>query len=181
MTTPRVTEIIRSFAPMRQCDDWYLQRGTAMHHGVKLALEGTLDWSTVDPLIEGKIRAALRFITDCKIQPIILEQRLESKIYGFKGTCDFIGLDVDGFFGIDWKSSLSPHVIPQLGFYHILWKENKQSKWSRACAVELDDNGSYKILWLNKKELEHAERVALAMLTVHGFLQKNKLLPKEQN
>ncbi|MDE2022352.1 MAG: hypothetical protein KGI71_05590, partial [Patescibacteria group bacterium] len=51
---PSVTQVIRSCAPGWMADEWYLERGKAVHEAIRLSISGRLDWTELDPRIEGR-------------------------------------------------------------------------------------------------------------------------------
>lgn len=168
---PSVTEIIGATLPGWQADDWYLQRGRALHHGCRLLDEGCLDWATVAPEIEPQIRAWQQFLEDSGATCEAIERPLASERYQYAGTLDRM-LNVAGYLTVcDLKSTIAPQVAVQLAAYGLLWPE----KVIRGVAVELKDDGTYRAQWLNGHELRRAEQVFLACLTVFNFLMTNNL------
>jgi hypothetical protein len=82
--------------------DWYLERGSAYHAAIALALRGALDVSTIDPEIEVFVRNALRFVRDLEIVPILVEARVACPILRVGGTLDLFG----------YSKKLGRHVLP---------------------------------------------------------------------
>lgn len=174
---PSVTQVINRIAAPRMVDDWYLQRGSAVHAAIELAMSDDLDFNSLDERIEGRVKAALAFINQSCLTGDN-EVRLFSRRYQFAGTVDFFGKDASGDdLIVDWKGSLSPQVVPQLGGYSLLLREGNREV-TRAVAVETHDDGTFKCKWLTKSDLRRAENTFLAMLTVHNWLQDN--FPVEQ-
>lgn len=178
---PSVTQVIRAVLPERPVDEFYLGRGRAIHHGCRLLDEGRLDWSTVAPEIEPRIRAWQNFRVDlCGYRPCAIEQPLGSEALQFAGTLDRVFERQ----GADWtlmdlKSTISPQARVQLGGYSILWSaqwrgEGPRRPLKRAGAIELQDDGQYKALWLDQRELRLAEQVFVACLTVFNFMRAYK-------
>lgn len=171
---PGVTETISRLAPHRQVDEWYLQRGSAVHAAVALSLQGELDPESVDPRIQGRIDSVMKFIRDTALTPMLLETKLASVRYQFAGTLDFLGTTPDGLKILaDWKGSLCPQVEPQMGAYHLLLQESGET-CSQAVAVETHDNGTYKARWFDKRALARASQTFLAFLTARNWLETNK-------
>lgn len=166
-----VTEVISRVAPHRDVDDWYLQRGAAVHAAIQLELRGELDWSTVDERIKGRVEASLAFIRDEQIEPEIIETPMCSRRYHFAGTVDVF---CECRTIIDWKGSLAPQVEPQLGGYALLLEEYGTPA-GLAVAVETRDDGSYKCRWLKAAELRRAKSTFLGMLTTYNWLMDNNL------
>lgn len=171
---PGVTETISRLAPHWHVDEWYLQRGAAVHAAVDLHLQGELDPESVDSRIAGRVDAAIKFLHDSRLSKVLNECRIASRRYQFAGTLDFLGADEsDHLILADWKGSLSPHVEPQMGAYALLLEETGR-KCHRAVAVETHDDGSYKLRWFEKADLRRASQTFLAFLTVRNWLDANK-------
>lgn len=193
---PSTTQIINEvrsgfrFKPNR----WFLDRGTAIHKSVELAIQGKLDmtkWEkdlraalTPPQVAEilGKTKAALLFLTEnMQADRMTQETILHNRLYNYCGKTDLIGYLKDGRFALcDWKSSLDKYVQPQLGSYSLAMSQ----KPDVAVGVELRGDGTYRCMYGSRKpkrdsahfDLEHAERIFTAMLTYRGWLAKNNLL-----
>lgn len=168
-----VTQVISDILPGWQADPWYMERGTAMHHACALLDAGTLDWSTVAPEIEGRVRAWEKFRKDYPAKMIACEMRLHHPIYNYAGTLDRILVEADAVVVADIKSTIAPQVQIQLGAYSLLWTG---AAIHRGAAIELHDDATYKCQWFTKKETEHGGRIFLAALTLHNFKRKAGLL-----
>ena len=176
---PSVTQVISAIAPAWQAGEWYLQRGSAVHASITLALRDELDWSSVDQRIKGRIDSILRFISDVKLTTLHLETPLASGRYQFAGTFDFLGQRDGGPVVLaDWKGSLSPQAGLQLGAYSLLLAENGFPYPKEAAAVECHDDSSYKVKWLTATELRRAEQTFLAFLTARNWLETNNIKPQ---
>ncbi len=175
---PSVTTIINAILPGYQADEWYMQRGTAMHYACQLLDEGQLDWSTVAPEIEGRVRAWEQFRKDFPGTVKEVEHAMAHD-YGFAGMMDRLFSRTTGTLLLaDIKSSLAPQVRLQLGAYAILYNDathNARRPIREACAVQLCDDGKYKTLWMKESELALAGRTFLACLSVYGFKHKENL------
>lgn len=169
---PSVTQVIKEFLPTWQADEWYLQRGTAMHYGCALLDEGRLDWSTVAPEIAGRIRAWQKFRADFGGEVVAVEQSLAHPLYQFAGTIDRIIVADGAVIVADLKSSIAPQVKMQLGAYSLLWANSEKRKVTKGVAVELKDDGAYRTFWMNQRELQLGERAFLAALTLFNFKSK---------
>lgn len=173
---PSVTQIINAILPVYQASDWHLQRGTATHHACFLLDCGVLDWSSVDPEIEPRVKAWEKFRRDFGGKIMANEQRLASKKMRFAGTLDRLVLKGNDLIVADLKNSVSPQVKLQLALYSILWKENTGQAITKAVAVELREDGSYVCHWQDKRELRQAEQTAISLLSVFGFAKSNGLV-----
>ena len=172
VTLPSVTQIVRQFVPGWRVADWYLTRGKAVHRAVELHATGKLDWSTVHPEIEPRVRAA---ITACeqlgiKANSALTESRQWSKQHQFAGTIDWLGYSAKhGTLLVDWKSSVDPAANqPQMGAYAILYGGNLS-----AVIVELRDDGTPKFYWMTAREVRTASHIFLHMRSVYGHLQEH--------
>lgn len=173
---PGVTTVIRSLAPGRTIDPWYLQRGSAVHLAVHLEMTGKLDWGSVDQQIKGRVEAALRFVKDAKLHVLLQETALWSHRYMFAGTLDLYALTPEGtHLLVDWKGSLEPHCEPQMGAYSLLLEDAKMLPAQLAVAVETHDDGSYKCRYFQKPAIKAAQQTFLSMLTVHNWKQRHNL------
>lgn len=166
---PSVTEVVSRVAPHRDVDDWYLHRGTAVHTAIQLELKGELDWSTVDERIKGRVEASMAFLRDAKIELTLVEAPLFSRSYQFAGTVDAYSVCRTI---IDWKGSLAPQVVPQLGGYALLLEEDTRAP-STAVAVETHDDGTYKCQWLTAADFRRAKSTFLGLLTTFNWLEDN--------
>lgn len=175
---PSVTQVIRASVKGWQAGDFYLQRGSAVHKAVALAIEDRLDWSTVDERIVGRTRAILKFLEDTQLVPVVVEHRLASQRYQFAGCLDYVGcapiIETD-YMILDWKGSLTPESFLQLGGYQILWSENRKEPITRAALIQCRDDATYKCAWLTRRELKDAANTFLSFLTVHGWREKHGL------
>lgn len=154
-------------------------RGVAVHLAVRLALEGKLDWMTVDTRIEGRIKAILKFLSDSKFTPIAIECRLASEIHQYAGCIDCVAEHECELTIIDWKSTFEPSAEVQLGLYENLWCINDSRSIRRGVIVECRDDGSYKCHWMTGRELKSAGQVGLAMLSIWSWLERNGLNKKD--
>ena len=174
-----VTQIIRTVLPAFQANEYYLQRGRALHHATALLDDGKLDWSTVDEAILGRTRAWQKFRRDYPASTVAIEQKLVSKRYRFAGTADRVLFADECFIIADAKSTVAPQCIPQMGLYSLLWTENGGKPCRKAVAVELQDDEQYRCMWLSHAELRAAEQTGLAVLTVHNFALKHGIKERQ--
>jgi hypothetical protein len=173
---PGVTETITRIAPYAfQVDEWYLQRGAAVHAAVALALRDELDPESVDERIHGRVQSVLSFLRDARLTTVLLETPLASSRYRFAGTLDYLGEDEGGGRILaDWKGSLCPQVEPQMGAYALLLEETPHKSPDKAVAVETHDDGSYKCRWFTRRDLRLASQTFHAFLTARNWLDANK-------
>ncbi len=173
---PSVTQVIQSIAPQREVDEWYLQRGSAVHHAIALAMTNRLDWESVDERIKGRVDAIMTFVSDEKLEPILIERRMASYRYRFAGTLDLVARHPShGPIIADWKGSITPQSEVQLGAYGLLIEEMGaiDPLPRHAVAVQCRDNGKYHCKWLDRNALKLARQTFLAFLTSHNWKLKN--------
>lgn len=176
---PGVTQIIGSVLPYDfgpGVGEWHMQRGTATHKACELLDQGVLDWSSVDPEIEPRVRAWQKFRKDFSGGKVIAnEKRLAHEKLMYCGTIDRV-IDRAGEFVIDIKNSIAPQFRLQLAAYSLLWTANGGKVLNLAAAVELKESGGYSCHWMTKQELRRAEQQWLAVLTVYNFANEHGLL-----
>ncbi len=173
LPAPSVTQVIRDVLPGWAADDWYLQRGRALHHGCRLLDEGRLDWSSVSTEIISRVLAWQRFRAEFPADLVQCETPMGHPLYRYAGTPDRLLMNGVPIVA-DLKSSVSPQVRVQLGGYSLLFRAHGRAP-QKGVAVELRDDGSYRTLWMDKHELAQAERVFLACLSVHSFKRSHGL------
>lgn len=66
------------------------QRGIAVHAAMALLVRGKLDWKTVDPRIEGYVRAGERFERECPGKSMYVEKRMVIPEMELAGTPDVV-------------------------------------------------------------------------------------------
>lgn len=180
---PHVTEILaRVVGAGWQADDWYVHRGTAVHAAARLLCEGRLDWASVDPRIEGRVRAVQAFLDDYHVDVSTrrLEMLVASRRYQFAGTLDLYAagdrMNTGGDIVIDWKGSLCPQARLQLAAYAIAAEETFRVRITTGMVVELHDDASYRVdPIMSKHDLRIASNLFLACLSVYGFIEKHNI------
>ena len=98
-------------------------RGNAVHLAAALLIAGELDWSTVDPRIEGYVRAVERFHAECKGRIVAFEKPLVSPALGLAGRPDLIKFINNRRAVVDYKTSqqMKPRMRLQTEGYARLW------------------------------------------------------------
>lgn len=177
---PSVTQIIKAILPQWEASEWHMQRGVATHRACELLDNGTLDWASVDPEIEPRVKAWQKFRSEFGGEIVANEMRLCSPTRRYAGTLDRIIRRGREIIVCDLKNSVTPQVILQLAAYSLLWTEETGKVCTSAVAVELREDGSYECTWMSKQELRIAERQWLALLTVYGFADEHELLKGKQ-
>lgn len=68
--------------------DYDLERGKALHLATELLDRKDLDWSTVDPLILGRLRSYQRFLDEVKPEILAIEESVVNAPFHYQGTLD---------------------------------------------------------------------------------------------
>ena len=146
----RVSTVLKEFGFVKEFgSDVDLARGHAVHYAVRLIEKGTLDWASVDELIEGRVRAYMKFKKETGFKSELSEVIVANPIFHFAGQLDLYG----PLFGhpsiIDIKSGPTPKFIRlQTGAYlsALRLTLNQNSYWApRRYGLELRENGSYSL------------------------------------
>lgn len=88
---PSTTQICASLAPRWPVDKYYLIKGTFGHLVTQWEDTGELDESSVDPELEGYLKAYRRFKKETDWHPIDHEIEFYHKKYGYCGRADMRG------------------------------------------------------------------------------------------
>jgi hypothetical protein len=169
---PSVTDIIGAVIPRGyECAAWYLDRGKALHAAIHLQAKGKLDWSSVDDRIMGRLKAYRKFMLESGWTLIASETPMYSERLGFAGCRDALMLDKAKVEVLtDFKSSIEPQVIPQIGAYNIL------SPARVGLALHLREDGTYRAKWFTSSEMRVAGQVFLNALSLYGWMKQNGVL-----
>jgi len=166
---PGVTTVLQdNFGTRSYWSEWYANRGKATHLAIHYMIQDRLDWNTVDERIKPRIEAFKKCIKENDFKIEKSEIKLCSKRYRFAGTLDLI---LAGGILADIKSSIEPTVDLQLAAYSLLWEENNKTKIKKACAIELKEDGNYKLKWIS--DIKKCQRIFLATLTVANWKNLN--------
>lgn len=176
---PSVTQIIRAVLPGWEASEWYLQRGRALHVGCELLARNRLHWPSVHPEIEPRLRALEKFLKESGAVVLGTEVKGACEKFQFAGKRDGDLLHLGERVTVDWKSTICPQVIVQLGGYW--WTCPEDEKPTKAVAVELRDDATYRCEWIGKHELRRAAQMFLNCLSVYGFMQAHNLKWRSAN
>lgn len=187
-----VTETISIVVPRSfDVDDWYLQRGKVCHQFFELlGTGGVLKMNPCRVVKNGmaypvpeeiipRVVACDKFLRESGVKILATEIMVHHRTLNYAGTMDADAKLPNGeSVLIDWKNSVSAHVIPQIGLYSLA-----RPIYNRAVAVELKVDGNYKCLWFSRTPRKHhaqvnlsdAENIAKAVLTVAGFFRAEKI------
>ncbi len=148
-----VTQVIDywNLVDTRFYPSWARTRGSAVHLACEFEDEGTLDESSIDPRVMGRVQAYRRFKAEIEHVWEMTEARLYHPAYKFAGTLDRAGMmHIDGQLRnvvVDFKSGqMLPCYRLQLAAYVALvitvHKEKNPLAWHRV-VLQLKDNGKY--------------------------------------
>jgi len=173
---PGVTEILGSLGLVNT--DWFTpesrDRGRAVHLGIHLIQEGTLDWDSVCPQIVPYLIAYSRFAREMKLETLFSEQRMASARYRFAGTLDRGGwVHSRKLSLIDFKTGTHAAWMDiQLALYELLWRENAADMGidppEDRFVVELRADASYRIHSMKIKPAQ-LSNITSAILTLNLF------------
>ena len=157
---PSVTQVLGDLLPCWQADDWYLERGRAVHACAAMIARG--ERFTHDPQIDGQVQALRKFFREVNPIVVSVEKQVFSKRYLFAGTMDLLSNTV-----IDFKASISESVPYQLAAYAIAEEEMTGSKINFGFAVQINNDGTYSMS--KSYDLKRYTQGFLAMLTTFNI------------
>jgi len=163
---PGVTSVIRTAGLMGWMpdDDWYLDRGHAVHSACELWDKGTLDEDALDPQIRPYLDAwrAYRRDTGYHAENVEeIEQLVCNPVVGYCGKIDRPGLDIKTGAPTKW------HILQAAAYWHAL---KTRGEWH---SVYLRDDGTYKLVIYRASELQAAFKVFCAALIVTTWAKEN--------
>jgi hypothetical protein len=92
-------------------------KGTDLHKGSQLILQGGIDWNSLVPEYIGPLRQFEKFLSDFDIKPLYTELPFYHPKYGYAGTIDIIATYQKALAFIDIKTGESSTVGPQVAAY----------------------------------------------------------------
>jgi len=173
-----VTNAINSIFPKRPWfNDYYADKGTALHLACHYYVKGILDESTIDNRIQSKFDGFKKFLSDFTLLKKSIQEteyKVFNKHYNFAGTIDLIieKFNTPNFTLADIKSSYDPIVLIQLAGYYLCIKEYKIDQ---AVVIILNDNGTYNLKYITKRELILNSNLFLSCLSLNNFKTKNNI------
>ncbi|MEC4683395.1 MAG: hypothetical protein VST70_06935 [Nitrospirota bacterium] len=143
-------------------------RGVIVHKLCEMWDLDILDPLTVDPRLKGYLEAWKRFTKYTGIVFTHIEHRMASKIHGYAGTLDRVGIDGKGRkILIDIKTGAWPHIEYQLSAYRLLLDEQGERGFHESASVHLKEDGKFEIqLW------EHSPEDWKAILRVYKLKER---------
>lgn len=171
---PSVTQILKHFIPRWECDEWYLERGKAVHKATELYDKGILDPDSVDPQIQGYLDAWVKFRKDYQFKPELIEHQAYHPVYMYAGIIDRIGISGEDRVLLDIKTgepSKSDRLQIAGGYYSIFMPVN-------IChPLYLHADGTYdKPRAYSTKEIREAQNAWLSMVTTFNYLMREGLI-----
>lgn len=145
-----VSEIISALGLVdrRWFTNYSRDRGTAVHLALEYLVRGVLDWRTVDPRIEGYVRAGEAFLAeacveiggDCLTEHLVYHPGLR-----YAGKLDLFAVVYGEPAVVDYKSGgLGCAGIQTAAYEGALRAERGDKKPYRRIAVQLRDDGTYR-------------------------------------
>ena len=164
---PGVTSVIKDAGLMGYMpgDEWYLERGTAVHEATALWDRGVLDEDSLDPQIAPFLASWKQYRADTGFAPKLIEEIFVDPIFGYAGTIDRDGLDIKSGSPAKW------YVLQNAAYWHS--PIVNKGPWQ---TVFLRENGSYKVVVYAPQELYEAFQVFTAALTLNAWKTRNGLL-----
>lgn len=101
-------------------------KGTDIHAGCSIIIQGGVDWSALDGAYVGPLREFEKWLSDWKPQVMFTECPFYSERYGYAGTIDIIAMIRNKLCFIDIKTGESDSVGPQLAAYQNGWCEQEK-------------------------------------------------------
>jgi len=140
---PSVTQVLDDLLPGWHADEWYLQRGTAVHACAAMIAQG-IEFES-DPAISGQVAACRQWFAD--VRPLVnyVERRVCSARHGYAGTLDMLAGIGAHLVVIDWKASAGPAAVYQLAGYALALGEMGLATVRHGATVTLAEDGTYKM------------------------------------
>lgn len=165
---PGVTGIIRACGLMdtQWSNEWYMQRGLAVHRAVELDEKGDLDEASLDPLVVPYLDAWRRWRADSGYVSTAQELRIYHPVYRYAGTLDQTGILNGQTCLVDIKTgAYQPWWALQTAAY------NAVAKCRYRYSLELHGDRKYKLVQ-HKKTTDL--QAFLACLTVFNLRNEYK-------
>ena len=174
---PGVTQIINELVPMQyKPDDWYLQRGAAVHACAAM-IARDIDFE-YDERISGQVKAIRKFFAEVNPETIEIEKRVFSKLYRFAGTFDLAAIINRRLCLIDYKGSLSiERTALQLAGYSIASNGIFPGEIHLGIGIVIKEDGSYSTT--KPIKLKNYQREFLALRAVYAIRERLNLNKQE--
>lgn len=169
---PSVTQIIgATIGHGWQAEQWYLDRGKAIHACAKLISEGKK--FSFEPRLSGYVAAIENFFKTVK--PVLSfgsgEILVASKIFQYCGTIDLLCKIGNCNAIVDYKHSFDyERIALQLGGYAQASKETIGIDFKAGYGVQIKPDGNF--LMTSKIDLEKSKREFLALRTTYKIKER---------
>jgi len=162
-----VTTVLRDLIPGYSADQWYLDRGTAVHACAAMIAD-RVEFES-DPQIDGQVQALKAFHKDVAMVIESVELPVFSLTYRYAGIADLIAKVGDKRMVIDYKGSFSASMPYQLAGYGLCIKPEIRY----GMGVEIHADGTYKLSEVY--DLRRYKQEWLALLTAYRVRRKCKV------
>lgn len=143
-----VTEIVQALGIVdaRWFSDYGRDRGIAVHAALEYLVRGMLDWATVDPRIEGYVRAGEKFLRDAGVtRDVLTEHLVFHPSLRYAGRLDLFAECFGQKSVVDFKSGgLGCASLQTAAYEEALRIELGSGAPFRRMAVQLRADGTYK-------------------------------------
>jgi hypothetical protein len=179
---PSVTTVLKSAGIID--DRFYTEagreRGTAVHLACQLLDEDDLDWDSVTEEISGYVKAYQAFKKDSGFKPLKIEEAVYSRSYQYAGRFDRLG-EIDGNLVLmDIKTGSIPKWVElQLAGYETALLSMKSAEEINKNpvlllqALQLRENGSYKLKQASSMSLAERQEVFLSAVRLYHWKKNN--------
>ena len=127
VVVPSINQVLEAenFKNTAHYDEWYATRGKFVHQACHYLVHDILDWDSLDPQIEGYVRAADQFIKDTRPYIYLSEEPMcVLSPYKFAGTPDWFALINKKPAVIDIKCGvIEPWMGLQFAPQELLWRD----------------------------------------------------------
>lgn len=139
-------------------------RGQAVHSATHYIDDETIDWSTLDPRIEGYLRAYDKFKAESGFIPELIEVPVYNPYGNYAGMVDRIGFMNDYITEIDFKTGSAPFWVGlQTAAYAAACGHTYGVHIEKRFALELKDSGKYSLVaCTNPADYQDFETLAAA-------------------
>lgn len=171
------TEILKEYGLTQQFfNSKAALKGTYIHKAIHLYLLGTLDESTIDPVIKPYFDSFKKFWEEQEAETWEAEHIVGSFLYGVAGTLDWYGKIGESIEIWDWKTGKEVYDSSylQLEIYKKLLEiKYKPIKVNSTKVLHITPDGA-NLLWQEGKDKERTEKVVDAILTLESYKRRKK-------
>ena len=172
---PSVTQVIREMGLLGDFvpEQFYLDRGTAVHLACEYLDRNCLDWDSVDELIKPRVEAYQKFKEDYKFIPTMIEEPVHSHALNVACTPDRVGCLGVLSSVIELKNGGRQkwHRL-QLSIQEICIIEETYPGPMTRYSLELKADGTYKLHRYKEDELDR--KAAESLVTLYHWIKEGK-------